>query len=320
MIDDVLKDAARRMDKSVEATRHEFTTIRTGRASAALLERINVSAYGTKMPINQLATIGVPEPRLLTITPFDKGVMKDIEKAIMESDLGLTPNNDGQLIRLPIPQLTEERRKELVKQVRHLAEEGRVAARNVRRDAQHHLKEAEKNGETGLGRRPPRRGAAAEGDRRARGGDRRRAEGQRGRDHGGLRPPSLGTSAAGRISGVQKRRDYTLLVVTVVSVLWRVVVAAIVAGGLALLTSVSFWPAFLVCFGLLVACGMFLWTRAVLGYRDNFREQFDDGQPEDERDWPGGGGVREPLPSGGPRSPLKAAADPEQSTGPSAIP
>jgi ribosome recycling factor len=137
------------MDKSVEATRHEFTTIRTGRASAALLERINVSAYGTKMPINQLATIGVPEPRLLTITPFDKGVLKDIEKAIMESDLGLTPNNDGQLIRLPIPQLTEERRKELVKQVRHLAEEGRVAARNVRRDAQHHLKEAEKNGETG---------------------------------------------------------------------------------------------------------------------------------------------------------------------------
>ena len=98
MIDDVLKDAARRMDKSVEATRHEFTTIRTGRASAALLERINVSAYGTKMPINQLATISVPEPRLLTITPFDKGVMRDIEKAIMESDLGLTPNNDGQLI------------------------------------------------------------------------------------------------------------------------------------------------------------------------------------------------------------------------------
>ncbi|HSS54490.1 MAG TPA: ribosome recycling factor [Gaiellales bacterium] len=137
------------MDKSVEATRHEFTTIRTGRASAALLERISVSAYGTKMPINQLATISVPEPRLLTITPFDKGVMRDIEKAIMESDLGLTPNNDGQLIRLPIPQLTEERRKELVKQVRHLAEEGRVAARNVRRDAQHHLKEAEKNGETG---------------------------------------------------------------------------------------------------------------------------------------------------------------------------
>jgi ribosome recycling factor len=149
MIDDVLKDAGRRMDKTVEATKHEFTTIRTGRASAALLERVQVTAYGTKMPVNQLATISVPEPRMLTITPFDKGMMKEIEKGILESDLGLTPSNDGQLIRLPIPQLTEERRKELVKQVRHLAEEGRVAARNVRRDAQHQLKEAEKNGETG---------------------------------------------------------------------------------------------------------------------------------------------------------------------------
>jgi ribosome recycling factor len=149
MIDDVLSDASRRMDKTVESTRHEFTTIRTGRASAALLERIQVSAYGTRMPVNQLATIGVPEPRLLTITPFDKSTMRDIEKAILESDLGLTPANDGQMIRLPIPQLTEERRKDLVKQVRHLAEEGRVAARNVRRDALHQLKEAEKNGETG---------------------------------------------------------------------------------------------------------------------------------------------------------------------------
>jgi ribosome recycling factor len=137
------------MSKSVEATKHEFTTIRTGRASAALLERVQVNAYGTKMPINQLATISVPEPRLLTITPFDKSIIRDIEKAILESDLGLTPSNDGQLVRLPIPQLTEERRKELVKQVRALAEDGRVAARNVRRDAQHQLKEAEKNGETG---------------------------------------------------------------------------------------------------------------------------------------------------------------------------
>ncbi len=149
MIDEVVADAARRMDKTVEATRHEFTTIRTGRASAALLERVMVNAYGTKMPLNQLATIGVPEPRMLTITPFDKSIMKDIERGILESDLGLTPSNDGQMIRLPIPQLTEERRKELVKQVRHLAEEGRVAARNVRRDAIHHLKEAEKNGEAG---------------------------------------------------------------------------------------------------------------------------------------------------------------------------
>jgi ribosome recycling factor len=149
MIDDVLKDATRRMDKSVENARHEFMTVRTGRAAANLLDRVQVTAYGTKMPINQLATIGVPEPRLLTITPFDKTIMKDIERGILESDLGLTPSNDGQLIRLPIPQLTEERRKDLVRQVRHMAEEGRGAARNVRRDAIHRLKELEKNGETG---------------------------------------------------------------------------------------------------------------------------------------------------------------------------
>jgi ribosome recycling factor len=149
MIDDVLQDAGRRMQKSVEAARHEFTSIRTGRASAALLDRIQVSAYGTKMPVNQLGTISVPEPRMLTITPFDKSVMKDIERAIQESDLGLQPSNDGQMIRLPIPQLTEERRKELVKQVRHMAEEGRVAARNVRRDALHHLKKLEQDGDAG---------------------------------------------------------------------------------------------------------------------------------------------------------------------------
>ena len=101
------------------------------------------------MPLNQLATIGVPEPRMLTVTPFDKSTMRDIERAIQESDLGLTPSNDGKLIRLPIPQLTEERRRELVKQVRHIAEEGRVAVRNVRRDALHHLKDLERNGETG---------------------------------------------------------------------------------------------------------------------------------------------------------------------------
>ena len=149
MIDDVLNDASRRMTKTVDATKHEFTTIRTGRASAALLERVQVNAYGTKMPINQVATIGVPEPRLLTITPFDKSIMRDIEKAILESDLGLTPANDGQIVRLPIPQLTEERRKELVKVVRHMAEEGRVAVRNVRRDAIHHLKEQDDKGEAG---------------------------------------------------------------------------------------------------------------------------------------------------------------------------
>ena len=149
MIDDVLSDASRRMDKSVEAAKHEFTTIRTGRASVALLDRVQVSAYGTKMPLNQVATISVPEPRLLSITPFDKSTIRDIERAILESDLGLTPSNDGTVVRLPIPQLTEERRKELVRQVRHLAEEGRVAARNVRRDAIHQLKELEKNGAAG---------------------------------------------------------------------------------------------------------------------------------------------------------------------------
>jgi ribosome recycling factor len=149
MIDDVLTDAGRRMQKSVEAAKHEFTSIRTGRASAALLDRLQVNAYGTKMPVNQLGTISVPEPRMLTITPFDKSVMRDIERAIQESDLGLQPSNDGQMIRLPIPQLTEERRKELVKQVRHLAEEGRVAARNVRRDALHHLKKLEVDGDAG---------------------------------------------------------------------------------------------------------------------------------------------------------------------------
>ncbi len=149
MIDDVLADANKRMDKSVEAAKHEFTTIRTGRASAALLDRVQVQVYGTSMPVNQVATIGVPEPRLLTITPFDKGTIRDIERAIMESDLGLQPANDGQLIRLPIPQLTEERRKDLVKQVRNMAEEGRIAARNIRRDAIHHLKELEKDGDVG---------------------------------------------------------------------------------------------------------------------------------------------------------------------------
>jgi ribosome recycling factor len=147
MIDDLLRDARSRMDKSVEATRHEFNTVRTGRASAALLDRIQVSYYGTKTPLNQLASVNVPEPRLLSITPYDKGAMRDIERAIQESDLGLTPSNDGKLIRLPIPQLTEERRKELVKVVRHLAEEGRVAVRNIRRDAIAHMKDEEKNGE-----------------------------------------------------------------------------------------------------------------------------------------------------------------------------
>jgi ribosome recycling factor len=140
-VEELIQDAVRRMDRSVEATRNEFNTVRTGRASAALLDRIGIDYYGQETPLKQLATINVPEPRMLTIQPFDPNSMKQIEKAIQESDLGLTPSNDGKLIRLPIPQLTEERRKELVKVVRHLAEEGRVAVRNVRRDTMHHLKE-----------------------------------------------------------------------------------------------------------------------------------------------------------------------------------
>ena len=149
MIDDLLQDATRRMDRSVEATVHEFNTVRTGRASAALLDRIEIDYYGTPTPLKQLATINVPEPRMLTIQPFDPGSVKAIERAIQESDLGLTPSNDGKMIRLPIPQLTEERRKELVKITRQLAEEGRVAVRNVRRDVMHHLKELVDKGDVG---------------------------------------------------------------------------------------------------------------------------------------------------------------------------
>jgi ribosome recycling factor len=148
-IEDLVQDAGRRMDKSVEAAQAEFATLRTGRASPALLDRVQIDYYGQQTPLKQLATISAPEPRMLTIQPFDPNSVSTIERAIQESDLGLTPSNDGKLIRLPIPQLTEERRKELVKVVRHMAEEGRVAVRNVRRDAIHHLKELVDNGEVG---------------------------------------------------------------------------------------------------------------------------------------------------------------------------
>ena len=141
-VDELIQDATKRMHSSVEHTRGEFNTVRTGRASAALLDRVQIDYYGTSTPLKQLATINVPEPRMLTIQPFDPSSIKSIEKAIMESDLGLTPSNDGKLIRLPMPQPTEERRKELVKVVRKIAEEGKVAVRNVRRDAVHHLQPA----------------------------------------------------------------------------------------------------------------------------------------------------------------------------------
>jgi len=147
--DDLIKDAETRMGKSVEHARNEFNTVRTGRASAALLDRIQIDYYGTQTPLKQLASINAPEARLLTVQPFDPGSIKAIEKAIMESELGLTPSNDGKLVRLPIPQLTEERRKELVKVVRNLAEEHRVAVREIRRDAMRHLKELVVNGEVG---------------------------------------------------------------------------------------------------------------------------------------------------------------------------
>jgi ribosome recycling factor len=114
VLDDLLDDAKRRMAKSVDATKHEFATVRTGRASAALLDRVAVDYYGAKTPLNQLASISVPEARMLVVTPFDRSTMKEIERAIMESDLGITPSNDGKIIRLPIPTLTEERRKDLV--------------------------------------------------------------------------------------------------------------------------------------------------------------------------------------------------------------
>src|SRR5579864_5325950 len=146
-VDELIKDAQDRMAKSVEHSRTEFNTVRTGRASASLLDRIDIDYYGTKTPLKQLATIGVPEARMLTIQPFDPGSIRAIEKAVQESDLGLTPSNDGKMIRLPIPQLTEERRKDLVKVVRALAEEGRVAVRNVRRDIMHQLKEKVDRGE-----------------------------------------------------------------------------------------------------------------------------------------------------------------------------
>ena len=149
MIDDLLQDAREHMTKSVEATRQKFQSVRTGRASPSLLDRINVDYYGTQTPLRQLSTVSAPEARLLTVQPYDKSSIKAIERAIMESDLGLTPNNDGQIIRLQVPELTEERRKQLVKVVRSLAEEGKVAIRNIRRDTMHDLRELRDAGEAG---------------------------------------------------------------------------------------------------------------------------------------------------------------------------
>ncbi|MGE5857061.1 MAG: ribosome recycling factor, partial [Solirubrobacterales bacterium] len=149
MIDELLADAKERMQKSVEATRNELATVRTGRASPHLLDRLSIDYYGAQTPLKQLAQVAATDARMLTVTPYDKSSMSTIEKAVMESDLGLTPSNDGNVIRLQIPELTEERRKELVKVVHGVAEQGRVAVRNIRRDVMHDLRELKKEGEAG---------------------------------------------------------------------------------------------------------------------------------------------------------------------------
>ena len=147
MIEDVFSDAKGHMQKTLEAMRRELATLRTGRASPALLEHIRVEYYGTPTPLVQLASTSVPEPRMLVVKPFDKNSTKDIERAILKSDLGLVPNSDGTLIRIPIPTLTEERRRDLVKVARKHGEEGRVAVRNIRREAKEMLEELEEEGE-----------------------------------------------------------------------------------------------------------------------------------------------------------------------------
>jgi ribosome recycling factor len=147
LIDELLADAGERMGKSVESAQHEFSSIRTGRASPSLLDRVIVDYYGAMTPLNQLSTISAPEARLLTVQPYDKSSIKAIEKAINESDVGLSPGNDGNIVRLVIPELTEERRKELVKVLRNLAEDGRISIRNVRRDTMQHLRELKAEGE-----------------------------------------------------------------------------------------------------------------------------------------------------------------------------
>ena len=143
----MLDDLKNNMQKSVEATQRSFNTIRTGRANASILDRVTVEYYGTETPLNQLANITTPEATMIMIQPYDKGSMGQIEKAIQMSDVGLTPNNDGQVIRLNIPPLTEERRKDLVKLASKMAEEGKVAIRNIRRDAVDHVRKQEKKSE-----------------------------------------------------------------------------------------------------------------------------------------------------------------------------
>ena len=149
LIDELLDEAHERMEKSVEACRNELATVRTGRASPHLLDRIQIDYYGVETPLRQLSNVAASDARLLTLTPYDKNAIGAIEKAIMESDLGLTPSNDGNVVRLKIPELNEERRRDLVRVVHGVAEEGRIAVRNIRRDVMHDLRELKKDGEAG---------------------------------------------------------------------------------------------------------------------------------------------------------------------------
>lgn len=149
LIDELLDDAKGRMSKSVDSSRGELATVRTGRASPHLLDRIMVDYYGAQTPLKQLANIATSDARLLTVTPFDKSSIGAIEKSIQESDIGLTPSNDGNVIRLQVPELTEERRREMVKVVHGVAEEGRIAIRNIRRDVMQDLRDLKKDGEAG---------------------------------------------------------------------------------------------------------------------------------------------------------------------------
>lgn len=142
---ELLADAKEKMHKTVEAVKHDLAAVRTGKASSHLLDSIRVEAYGSLMPLNQLATVSAPEPRMLTVQVFDKGTVNDVVRAIQKSDLGLNPSADGTVIRILLPALNEERRKELVRHCKHVAEEGRVAVRNIRRDANDHLKKALKD-------------------------------------------------------------------------------------------------------------------------------------------------------------------------------
>jgi ribosome recycling factor len=143
----LLKEAREHMHAAVEAVRHELASVRSGKASPAILDRVRVEAYGSVLPLNQLATVSVPDPRLILVTPYDRSTLGAIERAIQTSELGLTPSNDGSIVRIPIPPLTQERRRELVKVAHKIAEDGRVAVRHARQEANHRIKDLEKKGD-----------------------------------------------------------------------------------------------------------------------------------------------------------------------------